>query len=243
VGKVAVISVLTPTFRSKNGLAIVEKALKRQTFKDFEWLIGSPEKGVTENLTLDYRWFQDPPKQDGDRWVLNKVYNSLIEQSGGDLIVSIQDYTFFDPDTLEKFWFHFTQEPKTLVTGVGNKYESVYPVLGACVWEDPRINNKYGTFYPCYFSDIEWNFCSVPKQALYEVGGFDERLDKYYGMDGYSVNDRVNSVGGYDFKINQTIRSYSLLHNRPEDWDEANALQIYSEYRKCYVNPRLGFIH
>lgn len=236
------ISVLTPTFRSKDGLAVVEKALKRQTFKDFEWVIGSPSEDVTEGLTAPYRWVKDPTKQDGDRWVLNKVYNNLISESKGDLIVSIQDYTFFDPDTLEKFWFHFTQEPRTLVTGVGNKYECVYPTPGACIWEDPRINNRYGTYYPCYFSDIEWNFCSVPKQALYDVGGFDERLDKYYGMDGYSVNDRINSLGGYDFKINQTIRSYSLVHGRPENWDKYNALPFYSEYRKSYMSPKLPYL-
>lgn len=237
------ISVLTPTYRSPDGLVVVEKALKRQTFKDFEWLIGSPEKDVTKDLSLEHKWLKDPEKGDGDKWVLNRVYNNLIRSSAGDLIVSVQDYTFFDPDALEKFWFHFTTEPKTLVTGVGNKYESVYPTLGAITWSDPRKTDKYGTYYPCFFSDIEWNFCSVPKEALYAVGGFDEDLDRYFGMDGYSVNDRINLVGGFDFKINQTINSYSLGHNRPDNWDRFNALPLYSSYREKYIpKPCLNFL-
>ena len=126
---------------------------------------------------------------------------------------------------------------------MGNKYASVYPTLGEAVWFDPRITNQYGSYYPCYFSDIEWNFCSVPRQALYDVGGFDEELDKYFGMDGYSVNDRINLIGGYDFKINQTIRSYSIPHGRPNQWDEYNALRIYSNFRANYVdNPKLAYL-
>jgi len=35
------ISVITPTIREE-GLPIVDKALNRQSFEDFEWLVGSP---------------------------------------------------------------------------------------------------------------------------------------------------------------------------------------------------------
>lgn len=213
-----IISVLTPTIR-KQGLELVKKALNKQTFQDFEWLIGSSfDPEIDEAI-----WVQDDFK-DG-LWSLNRIYNKLIKNSKADLIVSWQDYTFADSDVLEKFLFHFLTEPKTLVTGVGNKYHQVYPLKDDLVWKDPRERNDIGTYYPIYFNDVEWNLCSVPKQALLDIGGFDEAADYLYlGMDGYGVNDRINDFGGYDFKINQTIKSYSLVHARQDNWEKDNGI-------------------
>jgi len=220
----AKISVLTPTIREE-GLDIVKKALDRQTFRDFEWLIGSPFE------TDLGKWVEDD--FEFGVWTLNRIYNKLIKEAEGDLIVSWQDFTFADPDCLEKFWTLFELEPKVLVSAVGNKYEQVYPERKGVVWKDPRERADQGTYYPCYFNDIEWNLCSAPKQALYDVGGFDEALDFLgFGMDGYSVNNRINDFGGYDFKLNQDIRSYSLVHGRVPDWDRKNLLgKSYTDRR------------
>lgn len=210
------ISVLTPTIREE-GLPIVKKALDRQTFRDFEWIIGSPFE------TKVGIWVEDDFEL--GVWTLNRIYNKMIKQAKGDLIVSWQDFTFADPDCLERFWNLYQAEPKTLVSAVGNKYEQVYPARVNMLWKDPRENNNNGSYYPCYFTDIEWNLCSVPKKALYDVGGFDEVLDfRGFGMDGYSVNERINDFGGYDFKLNQAIKSYSLVHGRIADWDKNNLI-------------------
>ena len=219
------ISVLTLSVRPE-GLALVEKALKRQTFKDFEHIIQG----------------RAIPLADPNVWTLNYDYNEAIKKSKGDLIVSWQDWTYADPTALEKFWFHYQQEPKTLVTAVGNKYaDDTWTVK---TWQDPRERSDQGTFYPCYFNDIEFNLCSIPRSALFDIGGFDESLDRYFGMDGYSVVDRINLFGGYDFKIDQTIKSYSLEHGRPENWEEKNALYIYNEkIRPAYLaNPVLPYL-
>lgn len=219
------ISVITPSIRPE-GLPIVEKALKRQTFKDFEWIVQGRD-GTLPELCV---------------WTLNRDYNTAIRKAKGDLIVSWQDYTYADPDCLEKFWFHFNQEPKTLVSAVGNKYSD--DTWSVKTWQDPRERSDQGTYYQCFFNDIEWNLCSVPKEALYAVGGFDEDLDKWFGMDGYSVLDRLNIQGGWDFKLDQTIKSYSLEHNRPKDWEEKNALHgPYNRRRLDYIaNPVLPFL-
>jgi len=219
------ISVITCSVRPE-GLKLVEKALKRQTFKDFEWIIQGRDGEI--------------PK--GCVWTLNRDYNMAIAKAKGELIVSWQDYTYASPQALEKFFYYFKTEPKTLVTGVGNKYTD--DSFTTQTWRDPRDRSDQGSFYPCFFCDIEWNFCSVPKAALYAVGGFDEWLDYYYGMDGYSVLDRLNLLSGWDFKIDQTNRSYSLEHSRPEDWEEKNALHgPYNERRKQYMaNPVLDYL-
>lgn len=211
------ISVLTPTIR-KEGLDIVKKALDRQTFEDFEWLVGSPFNPISGS-----KWVKDDFS--GGFWTLNRIYNKLIKEAKGELIVSWQDFTFADADALEKFYFHFKNEPKTLITGVGNKYDKVYPELGTLLWKDPRETDKNGTFYPCYPQDIEWNFSSCSKQALIDIGGFDEELDFIgFGLDAYQVNQRLWDLGGYDFKIDQTLKSYSLTHGRVDNWDKDNVV-------------------
>lgn len=232
------ITVITPTVRLE-GLALVEKALKRQTFRDFEWLIVSHADPV---MNMDYRWLSEPRMVSMDVWTLNKAYNKAIRKAKGELVISWQDYTYAKPDTLERFWTHYAREPKTLVSAVGNKYsDETWTVM---TWKDPRERDDQGSMYPCYFNDIEWNLCSVPKQALYAVGGFDEELDKFFGMDGYSVLDRLNMLGGWDFKLDQSIKSYSLEHGRPLDWEEKNAIHgPYELRRKEYLaNPVLSFL-
>lgn len=245
------ISVITPTGRDPSARDLVAKALKRQTFRDFEWIIVSPSfnpdndgswpAGATRSQSPVVE-LADPPKADGDVWSLNKAYNKAIKAAKGQLIVSWQDFTYSDPTTLERFWFHYQNEPNTLISAVGNKYaDDSFTVV---TWKDPRERSDQGAFYPCYFNDIEWNLCAVPKAALEAVGGFDEELDRFFGMDGYSVLDRLNMLGGWDFKLDQTIKSYSLEHGRPERWEELNAIHgPYEERRKSYLaNPSLGYL-
>lgn len=218
------ISVITPTVRPE-GLDMAKKALKKQTFTEYEWIVVSPEG---ERLP-------------GDVWSLNKDYNRAIRQSKGDLIVSWQDYTSAGPETLERFYTHYLLEPKTIVTAVGNKYSGEDFVV--TTWQDPRMRSDQGTYYPCHFNDIEFNLCSVPRTALYATGGFDEDMDRLFGYDGYSVMDRIRRIGGYDYKIDQSIRSYSTEHGRPPRWDELNWQHHYAdksaEYEKC---PKLSYL-
>ena len=132
------LSVITCTSRGKEALNLVEKSLDRQTFQDFEWIVQE----------------KSPPRK-GMVWNLNYDYNRAIERSKGDLIISWQDWTYARPDALEKFMFHFKEEPKTLVTAVGNKYSD--DTWSVVMWQDPRKRSDQGTYYGCYFNDIEFN--------------------------------------------------------------------------------------
>lgn len=221
------ISVITPTVRFE-GLPLIEKALKQQTHTSWEWVIGSREKPT--NLTIPFVWVKDKKPDGGSAWTLNWIYNRMVEKSKGKLLISWQDWTYAKPDTLETFWQHYLDEPKTLVSAVGNKYET--DTWNIMLWKDPRERNDLGSYHSCYFNEVEYNLCSVPREAIYAVGGWDEGLDKYFGMDGYSVSDRINDLGGYDFKLDQSIKSYSLQHGRPPGWEEKNAIHGPYEERK-----------
>ena len=207
------ISVLTPSVR-ENALEIVKTALKRQT-EDFEWIIGSPFK---PNIDIPHKWVKDPGKNEGDYWSIYKTYNAMLREAKGDLIVTWQDATHTPPDTLERFLFHFKNEPKTIIGAVGNKYSD--KTWRVKTWQDPRERDDQGSFYQCFFNDIELNLASFSKQAFYDVGGFDEYLDKYSSLCGLDVLARLNEIGGWDFKLDQTIKSFSTEHGRLPEWEE-----------------------
>lgn len=233
------ISVITPTVRPK-GLDIVNKALKRQEFRDYEWLIGSPDKP----RHVHGRWV--PDEFELGYWTVNRIYNKLIAEAKGELIVSWQDWTYAKPDALEKFWYHYQEHKNYFVSGVGNKYQS--DSWDVMTWKDSRERDDQGAFYPCYFNDIEGNFSAWPKKALYDVGGFDEKLDMMgYGMDVYGMLERVNALGTYDFYLDQTNKSYSLEHERVDDWEFHNLL--YGGYKNRTIElqkagtwPKLSYL-
>jgi len=237
------ISIITPTVRPE-GLAQVRKSLKRQTYKDFEWIIITPNiKEMMLDFPVKARVLEDPPKKSGDYWTFNKAMNKAVANAKGDLIISIQDYTEFSPEGLEKFWYFFTHGyDKALVSGVGDKIN----LNGQKVWVDPRKRTDQGTFYECYPNDIEFNYCSVPKKAFYEVGGMDEALDKYAGMDHISLQERLDEVG-YKFYLDQTNETTSLVHDRLPNWDKNHAMHGgYLERKKELIEagkwPYLNYL-
>jgi len=207
------ISVITPTIRA-GGLPIVQKALEKQTFTDFDWYIGSPFAPKCTWAT----WVED--KFEGGVWTLNRIYNALIKATDAPLIVSWQDYTSGDETLLERIWERYKVNPKSLVSIVGNKYYDDTFELES--WFDPRFSPI--EFRETGFQDVEWNLCSCPREALDKVGGFDELMDqRFFGMDGFNVNERLSELG-YQFFVDSTVRTYSLMHGRVSDWDKKNGI-------------------
>lgn len=213
------ICVLTPTIRLE-GLKIVQKALEEQDFDDFDWYIGSPKEPKTWGT-----WIQDDFK--GGVWSLNRIYNKLIMESNGELIVSWQDFTYGDKNILSTLWEHYQKDKKSLVSVLGNKYYDETFELAS--WIDPRFTNVLTR--ETQFQDVEWNLCSCPRESLYEIGGFDSAMDmKFFGMDGFNVNQRLNDLG-YRFFVDGSVRSYSLMHGRVPDWDEKNGINgLYQQH-------------
>lgn len=233
------ISIITPSIRPE-ALEIVAKSINKQTHDEWEWLIGSKFDPKIPYAT----WIKDD--FEGGFWTLNRIYNKLIKETKGELIVSLQDSIYVPPGGLESFWASFLDTKGLgLVSGVGDQYDKVdnFGKPYNKVWSDPRKRLDQGTFYECTFPDVEWNWCAVPKQALIAVGGFDNGLDFLgFGMDGYQVNERLDKMG-YKFFLDQTNESYTLRHDRSshggeENWIKNNNLKngMYEQRRKELVN-------
>lgn len=208
------ITVVTPSVRKEN-LEIIEKCLKRQTFKSYQWLVGSP---------VDYgygTWVKDPPRKEGDFYGLNASWNEMFRKSRGELIVSIQDGIWFPPDMLEKCWNHYLADPKACVGAIGHQYSDV--VNGKpenMVWQDPRARTDQGSFHEIYPNDLEFSVCSFPRQAVLDAGGIDEEYDKYAALSEKELAVRMNRLGYKQF-IDQSIEYRAIKHPRLNDkWEE-----------------------
>lgn len=216
----------------------------QQSFKDFEFLVASPERlkqevgEVMDNM--DYKFIGTPPLQDWQVWDLNYSYNRLIEASSGELIVSWQDHTYAKEKLLETLWKRYQENPLSLVSVLGDKYPDWdFDIPN---WIDPRK-----TMLNTGWHEVEWNLCSCPKKLLYDIGGFDEQMDSFFGMDGYNVNQRLSELVGIEFKLERNMETYSLNHGRVEDWDKKNGLfgpyQQHIEKRKREGKwPKLDYL-
>jgi hypothetical protein len=238
------ISIVTPTIR-KEGLDVVWKSLKKQTFTDWEWLIGSKFDPEIPGAV----WVKDNFK--GGFWTLNRTYNKLFKKAQGELIVSWQDWIWIPPDGLEKFWIAYGATNKdALITGVGDQYERLneFGKPEVKVWMDPRRTLEHGSFYEVNFQDIEFNWGALPRKLVYGVGGADEELDFLgLGAEIYSISDRLNDLGK-KFFIDQTNESYSIRHGREafggqKEWDAKNTFfnGKYIERKKQLINDEKWF--
>lgn len=218
------IVVITPTVRLE-GLPIVQKALEEQTFVDFDWLVCSKE----EPRNCWATWIPDNFK--GGFWTLNRAYNALIKASECDLVVSWQDFTYAGKNTLNRFWKHYQCNEKRLVSAKGNKYTD--DTWMEKTWTDPRPDGMAN------YKGVEWNLCSCPKKGLDLIGGFIDEMDFLgYGMDGFSVNERL-ALFGYEFYVDSKIESYSIGHGRIDNWDENNLCFKWNQTKNYLISRNL----
>lgn len=231
------ITVVTPSVRPEM-LSVVAKCLQRQTFKDYEWLIATPyslewkpflkefhlRDGYSTNvIQLNDKTFLvlEPPKKKGDYYSLNKAWNEAFRHAKGELIVSIQDGIWFNPHLLETFWAHYQTTPKACVGGIGHQYDQM--VNGKpenLVWRDPRARTDYGSFWEINPNDLEWCVSSIPREALFAIGGIDEEYDKYAALSEKDANFRMSKLG-YKFFLDLTLEYRAIKHPRLNDnWEK-----------------------
>ena len=216
------ISILSPTVRPK-GLKMIEKCLSRQTFFDFEWVVISPKehhKEIKSLLSSGYSLYSDPPKRDGDFWRLCGGWNLGFAKSKGELIVVIQDWIWFYPDMLERFWSHYLNNSKAMVSAIGHHYDKLDSSGKPenMMWRDPRV--KGISFAKCGIEEMEMSVCSIPKQALVSCGGMDEDYDKGPAVGEKEMCMRMRTLG-YETYMDESIEYLALHHPRLRTvWDD-----------------------
>lgn len=215
------ISIVTPSCRPEF-LPIIEKCLKRQDFDgETEWIITMPHKCIGKVTVKPSLLLEDPPKRLGDFWSLCKGWNQAYARTKGELIVNIQDGIWFPPDVLSRFWFHYQNQPRILVSAIGHQYDK-FDDLGMPinkVWHDPRARTDV-SFQDVPPSEIEMVMASIPKQAILECGGIDEEYDTCNGAQEKEMCWRLNKLN-WDFYIDHAIEYRAIHHPRlTKDWDK-----------------------
>lgn len=180
------ISVCTPTIRP-DGLKIVQECLSKQTF---------PSGKIEWLVEVGYG------KHD-----LNASYNRMIRRAKGDVFVSVQDYTNIPPDFLEKISKKYEESDKrtfyTIPLGKTLDWEKVE-------WDWRKYAEK------CIWNgwEIDAGFC--PMDALWEIGGFDEKLDEKWSFDNVSVGYRAQAFG-YNFGVFSGTEAVAFDHDKKEN--------------------------
>jgi hypothetical protein len=245
------ISVVTPTFRL-DGLQTVAKSLQMQTFphSEIEWIICSPTPPNQILLLGDkippVKWLKDSFKEDKPYLfgVLNHIYNHMIRESSGEIIVSIQDWIWFPKDTLELFWQHHeafkAKGQKAYLSGIGDQYGEIdkYGKPQVVEWKDPRRDYWNQEFYECPHDNIEANFCYYPRELFYDIGGWDEKLDELgIGMDNVSVSQRAEDAGWHSY-LDKSIecRAYNHEHDPRLKSDKHN---MYGNYQRRMMELKM----
>lgn len=219
------ISVISPSVRP-GGLDIVLKCLERQTYKDWEWIVSTPyntpRRAVQAGVTPKGDYF----------YSLNRDWNRCFRLAKGDLIVSIVDLLWFPPDVLEKLWFHYQTDPMKCIGALGNQYDEL--VNGKpehLVWSDPRYKEQmFSQTEPLHF---ELCIASIPRKAIVDVGGMDEKWDEYAALSEKELCYRIEKLG-YTFWFDQSIEYRAIKHERlngKEAWDEAykNGVEYFNQ--------------
>lgn len=170
----------------------------------------------------DFEWLVDV------NWTgevdLNQALNRLIRRAKGELIVFVQDYVELPPNALQDFWDAYQNKPEFYTVPV-SKYDDANEVWD---WR----TNRHGAID---WREWEIDCGSAPRQALIDIGGFDEELDRYWGYDNPNVGLRAH-MKGHEFYCLPDIKCRAYDHNKHEAHPFRNRQNV------DFANIRLAMI-
>jgi hypothetical protein len=222
------ITVVTPSIR-REGLALTRATLAAQTFRDFEWLIGSPFNPEMQEA----EWVEDDFT--GGFWTLNRINTKLCKTARGELIVFLQDYIWVMPDGLQKFWDRY-KETGGAIAGIGDKYDRVDigGGHGKITHPDIRREHLHAPFVKedDAASSLEMNWSCCPKSALEAVNYFVDEADFLgFSCDNVMVADRMHRLVGLEVYTDSTNECWGYEHERvSREWEEHHLK--YTDYFK-----------
>lgn len=146
----------------------------------------------------DYEWLVEI--NTSGKTDFNQAMNKMIARAKGDIIVSVQDYIAIPDNALE---YIASLPPNFYTFPVGKiRQEGDTPV-----WDWRTVQSRPVNF-------MEWEICfgSAPRQALIDIGGFDEALDLAWGFDNVNVGQRAE-LDGHKILCDNTIKAIAIDHD------------------------------
>lgn len=203
-------SVIIPTFNRKEHLAKAIESLENQTYKDFELVIaddgssdGTEEfvKKLKSNLEIKHYWHQNAGR--------SAARNMGLRNATGKIVLFMDDHCYADARLLEEH-FNMHQNLRTTKYKVVRGYA---PLVSS--FEDIPVKPKYVDMMSFRFKGEQNPFISfftgnvsIHKDALEEVGGFDENF-KEYGFQDSELGYRLVKAG-HKIKVNPNALVYVM---------------------------------
>ena len=197
------------------GVDILWANMKRQTFAEWELILCDGLWREREDEVKEYindprlKYLRQSDKRADALTNLAHADNEGFKACEGELIVCLQDYQWIPPDGLEKYWFHYQKDSKSLVTGIGHHYSDPKPTHPkgkisvfdepysmrpeGLSWADPRVGGE--TWREAQPVEWEMSYASIPRSVIYDIGGMDERFD----FEGFAWD---NTYIAYKAKLN-----------------------------------------
>jgi hypothetical protein len=228
------LSIITPTIRPQ-GLPMVWECLKKQTVQKWEWLIGAPASMLDEIRSLlpndrRIRLFAEPERNPDDFYSLNRTWNMLVHEAQCEPLVFLVDWIWFPDDMLAKL----APYPGG-VSGFGHHYKEIVNDKPEELWlkdqRDPTTQNVLAMELAC---------AKLPRSAILEVGGFDEKYDKVAALSEKELCARLHKLG-VPMQLNPALEYRNWTHPKEwPNWDERfeAAKIVFNEDLKAIAEGR-----
>jgi len=177
------ISVITPSIRPEY-LSLTYECLKKQTYKDFEWLVDI-----------------DMPS---DKFLLPKAMNRLVKRAQGEILVHLQDCIEIEPNFLEHvsntYNGDFVTYPVGKRDGDGVKWD----------WRKSSLRQAKEELQPQFW---EADLAVCPTRAIFDIGGYDEEFCDGWSWDNVEVAYRAERAG-YKFRCDNQVWGVAIDHDK-----------------------------
>lgn len=201
------VTVYTPTIR-KGFWNLMTENLKRQTYKNFEWIIVDdfPEdrakiaQKYAKSSGLDIKYYRGKERKIKRNYALVNADNTAMQVAQGELLVFLQDFILIEPTAIEELVNLHRKNPDALLAPCDIYYHpKVKPdvdkedwfngetdVKGEFAWANPRIQG-IGLRETSNPFEFEMNWGAIPVKVLRDLGGFWEFFDFGLGFNNTSI--------------------------------------------------------
>lgn len=159
------------------------------------------QEALEKQTFQDFEWLVEIGLRNRPGWGLPRDDNKALKRAQGERIVFLQDCITIEPDTLEKI-HALPNEMYTFPVGQVMSFDQTPE------W-DWRPDNE-GIVDPHMW---EQDFACGPKQAFFDVGGYDETFDQGWAWNNVEIAWRIAATGR-QFWCNASIRGISLKHDQ-----------------------------
>lgn len=215
------ISVITCSIRPEY-IATTAETLRKQTFKDWEWIVELELPGVDFGLP--------------------RAMNRALSRCTGEITVHLQDCINIPDNFLQHVSDTYTGDFVTYPLGKIKHLDGEEDAE----WDWRKNNNK--EIQPF---EWEADLASAPLKAFYDIGGYDEAFCDGWSWDNVEVGYRAKAAG-YNFRCDNGTYGHAIDHDaiiqhpfrgklRNNDWRarDTEVLCRIGDYKKEYLPSKI----